>query len=268
MFRHGLRLRMLTGASAAALLLYLAVWLAVMMVGLFGGPIDYRATGSILLVTAGAVLLVGVPLIAVWVLASRSSPGRVRPGWRLIVLLALSLLVLVGVVAVRGVISPFAPVATRVAPACAALDAAGLAAHWPADTRTVNEDKTGRYDSGPYSICSWYMKSDAQPPAPYVAASARVTVFDGSRSSSGLAAAIRFFRTDADDASALPTDDIGDEAYTTESTTSTEVVALRANAVVRVEFLLRGDSSGRDATTATGAARDLAARIVAGVEVS
>jgi hypothetical protein len=185
------------------------------------------------------------------------------------VFLAVSVVMLVGVVAWRGVVSPFAPVATRVDTACTSLDAAGLAAHWPADTRIINQDDTEFDDDfSPYSFCAWSMKPDAQPPAPYVAVSARVTLFDGSGTSSGLAAAIRNFRGDVESAaSPLRIDGIGDEAFATDSTTSAKVVARRANVVVSVEFSIRGDSSGPDPTTATTAARDMIGRIVAGIEV-
>ncbi|GAA0914050.1 hypothetical protein [Virgisporangium aurantiacum] len=267
--RHGLRRRATAGALGLVVLVYFAAWFAIMLAGLFGGPIDYRMAGSIVLAGAGTVLIVGIPLIAAWVLAGRGSPPSIRLEPWLRVFLVVSVVMLVGVIAWRGVVSPFAPVATRLDPACASLDAAGLAAHWPADTRELNQDDTDfDGDLTPYSICGWTMKLDAKPPAPYVGVSARVTRFDGTGTSSGLAAAIRYFRGDLDDiTSPLRIDDIGDEAYATSSTTSAEVVARRANVVVSVEFSLRGDSSGPDPTIAVTAARDLAGRIVAGIKV-
>jgi hypothetical protein len=267
--RHGFSRRALAGALALVLSLYFAAWVAVVLSGLSGGPIDYRMTGSVLLVTAGAVLVVGVPLIAAWVLASRGSPPSIRPGWRLLVFLAVSAAMAVGVVTWRGVVSPFEPVATRVETACTSLDTAGLATHWPADTRMINQDDTESHNGlGPYSFCAWSMKTDARPPAPYFAVSARVTLFDGSSTSSGLAAAMRNFRGDVEDAvRPLRIDGIGDEAFAAGSTTSAKVVARRANVVVIVEFSLRGDSSGPDSTTATTAAHDMVGRIVSGIEV-
>ena len=267
--RHELRRRASAGALALVLLLYFAAWFAVMLAGLFGGPIDYRMTGSIVLIGTGTVLVVGGPLIAAGVLASRGSPPAIRLGPWLLVFLTVSVVLLVGVIAWRGVVSPFTPVATRLDPACASLDAAGLAAHWPADTREINQDDTRFHDDlDPYSICGWSMKTDARPPAPYVGVSARVTLFDGTDTSSGLAAAIRNFRGARDDtASPLRIGDIGDDAFAVGSTSSVVVAARRANVVVRVEFLLRGDSSDPGPTIATTAARDLVGRIVAGITV-
>ena len=266
--RYGLRRRASAGALAFVMLLYFAAWFAVMLAGLFGGPIDYRMTGSIVLIGTGTVLVVGGPLIAAGVLASRGSPPAIRPRPWLLVFLV-SVVMLVGVIAWRGVVSPFAPVATRLDRACASLDAAGFAAHWPADTREINQDDTRFHDDlDPYSICGWRMKIAAEPPAPYVGVSARVTLFDGTDTSSGLATAIRNFRGDLDDtASPQRIDDIGDEAFAVGSSTSAEVVARRANVVVRVEFSLRGDSAGPDQTLAVTAARDIVGRIVAGIAV-
>jgi hypothetical protein len=64
MARHALGRRALAGAFGLVLLLYFAAWLAVMLSGLGGGPIDYRMVGGLLLISAGTVLVVGVPVLA------------------------------------------------------------------------------------------------------------------------------------------------------------------------------------------------------------
>jgi hypothetical protein len=268
MARRARRLRALAGAFYIAVIVYLIFWMAVVPFGLFGDqPIDYQIIGRIMLVAGVPMLVLLVPAWAVWVLLGHDVPRRPRAWWPLPVV-ATSLVLLFSVVALRGVVPPFAPGADRIGPACASLDAAGLDTHWPADTRDPRQDAVFDGELGPYSYCGWMLKTEIGVTSPYVSLMAQVALFDGNGIGSALGTAMNDFR-DRDENASSPhrISGLGDEAFGEQSGTSVTVVARRANVVVSLTLDAREDSTIPTPTPPAAAARDMVRRMVAAIVV-
>jgi hypothetical protein len=217
----------------------------------------------------------GAPLDESHDLPRRDAPKRA--GGRPVLMTSLIVTVLVAVVAakaaVRGVITPWAPIASSAPTACPALAAAHLDRIWPPDTRKMDGEPAVFHDRGAdQSICTWGRPDTMWPypakqvRAPFTRLKAQIIRDKGDLTVSPLASGISQMEIGRQDESA-PQDvsDLGDTAYATTDPSGDEthakVVARRANVIVSVE------ATADDASRATTAAHDLTAAILAQIEL-
>lgn len=215
-------------------------------------PIDYRMIGMI-----GGLTLAfgGVLFLPLFVLRLARNPAPVSP-WRVAAVVAVGA-VAVGLVSVwRGVVVPWAPVASTTEAACPALERAGLGQAWPDTPRNRTRDEVDHNDLGVFSYCSWTVDA-VTPSQSFVMVNSFVWLYEGTGMSTALGWATGAYRDRYDDAMLANTlDGIGDEAFTADAGDRLTVTARRANVLIHVEIY---------PSAAGGIAESLVRQMVAGV---
>jgi hypothetical protein len=191
-----------------------------------------------------------------------------RGRWPCVLLALLAVAGLAGAAvsaAERGVIWPWAPTASAVRPACAALQVAGLDRYWPADTRIKERDEQDRHELGEYSYCWWAPRSGRVQDAPFVWLSVVVKRHSTYGVSSSIANAITSYTSDRGAGSTpQPVAGLGDEAFMASGSDEVLVEARRSNVTVSVDVDLDGDHQEEAQT----AARALTTAILDGVRLA
>jgi hypothetical protein len=254
----GRRWRALLGRVALGLFLF--VCMNVVINGAIGrGPVDYRMVGVVggfTMLCAGVVML---PALAVRLRRTRT----VTPlsPWRAAAFVAAGLVAVAAVFAWKGVVQPWAPVASATEAACPALERAGLAQAWPDAPRSRTRDDVDPNDLGVFSYCSWTMDTPDKNPS-FVILNSFVWLYEGTRLTTALGWATGEYRDRYDDDAARrwTIDGIGDEAFGVDTADKVTVVARRANVLVQVEIYPSAEGSGT--------AESLVRRMVAGIRVS
>jgi hypothetical protein len=249
------RWRAVLGWAALALFGFMCV--ATVTEGILdGGPLDYRTIALVagFAVVVGSVLI--LPLLAIRLARSRTATP---PPLRLAVtIVAVGLIAVVLVSAWKGVITPWAPVASGTEAACPALDRAGLSRAWPDAPRERTRDDVDRHDLGVFSYCSWTVDTETTSQK-FVLLNSFVWLYDGTREGTALGWATREYRDRNDDAVRRRTlGNVGDEGFADDGGDRLTVVARRANVLIQVEIYPSTSDAGR-------IAEDLVRRMAAGV---
>jgi hypothetical protein len=228
----------------AALALFGFACMATVTEGILdGGPLDYRTIGMV----AGFTLVVGAvvvgPLIAIRVARSRTAtPPSAR---RVVTIVAIGLVAVVLVGAWKGVVTPWAPVASGTEAACPALDRAGLSRAWPDAPRERTRDDVDHNDLGVFSYCSWTFDTET-PGRNSVLLNSFVWLYEGTSEGTALGWATREYRDRNGDALRRRTlGNVGDEAFADDAGDRLTVVARRANVLIQVEIHPSTPDAGR-----------------------
>jgi hypothetical protein len=224
-----------------------------------GGPIDYRMVATVAAVAMAASAVVLLPAFTIWLSRTRTLPPLPPP--MVVALVAVGMAAVAGVVVWRGVVTPWAPVATATDAACPALERAGVGQSWPGTPRTRSRDDVHHNDIGVFSYCGWTSDYTVDPP-PFMIINSFVRLYDGTRTGTALGWAADGYRDQHDEATRARTlDGIGDEAFVADAGDTVGVTARRANVLVHVEI------SPSTADTAR-VAEDLVRRMTAAVRTS
>lgn len=225
------------------------------------GPIDYRMVGTV----AGLTMVISsvflLPTLALRLMRTRTRTIPPLSPWRATALVAVGLAGVATVCVWRGVIAPWAPVATGTDAACPALERAGLSQAWPTVPRTRTRDDVDHNDLGVFSYCAWSADGDVQN-SPFTMLNASVYLYEGTRLGTATGWAAGVYRDRLDEAMrSRALDGIGDEAFAAELADPVTVTARRANVLIQVEIY----SSTADAARI---AEDLVRRMAGGVRTS
>ncbi|WP_203999427.1 hypothetical protein [Virgisporangium aurantiacum] len=219
------------------------------------GPLDYRTFGLVAGLTAVLGSVIVAPLVAIRLARSRTAAPPPR---RVVAIVAAGLIAVVLVGAWKGVIVPWAPVASGTEAACPALDRAGLSQAWPDAPRERTRDDVDHNDLGVFSYCSWTVDAET-PSQKFVLLNSFVWLYEGTREGTALGWAIREYRDRNDDAVRRRTlGNVGDEGFADDGGDRLTVVARRANVLIQVEIYPSSSDAGR-------IAQDLVRRMAAGV---
>lgn len=225
--------------------------------GLFvSDPIDYRVVGVVAGLTVLVSSVVMGPLFAIRLARSRAVAQVPRN--LAVTLVALGVVAVAGVCALRGVITPWAPVAASTDAACPALERAGLGQAWPAAPHERTRDDVDPNDLGVFSYCSWTIEAEKES-QPDLLLTSFVWLYENTNYGSALGQAVNEYRDRYDDASRRRAlDGVGDEAFASDSGDRTTVLARRANVLIQVEI-------GPSTSDAERIVQELVRKMAAGV---
>jgi hypothetical protein len=216
------------------------------------GPIDVARILTPVLWGLGLISVGVVPALALRV---RRVPKRLAAG-----LVAVGLAAVVSVGVSRGVIVPWAPVATATDAACAALERAGLGEIRPDVSHSKTRDDEEHNNSGLFSYCAWTLGAPTgnaeSEHVPFRLLNSLVWLYENDPIGSATAE----YRT-RHEGPARPRTlaRIGDEAFA-ESGDWSKVTARHANVVISVEIY---PASPQAASIAEGLVRRMAAGVKA-----